>query len=187
MSKATWPRRWLFHTRIDARRPAAKGQERSRAQKHLDSRSSVKITRWRKFNGDIVEAGRRDNVRGKHHRIIARAHRAHKERIGRIEWQSRSRARKVQGISADQWYFRRSILRETATNQISSDEVRLISIKGRLYMGKQRDGAQKYYLPRVAAIHLTKQFTAHSYPVIGRHLATAITPPSCTASRPSKR
>ena len=97
-------------------------------------------------------------------------HRAHKERIGRIEWKKPiSRAAKVQGISANQWYSQAwSILRETVTIKSVQDEVCAYFDVPRLYMETTRR-AQKYYLPRAAAIYLTKQFTPHSYPVIGRH------------------
>ena len=96
-------------------------------------------------------------------------HRAHKQRLGRIERPKTGSAVRAAGISADQWYSQAwSILRETVTIKSVQDEVCAYFDVPRLYMETTRR-AQKYYLPRAAAIYLTKQFTAHSYPVIGRH------------------
>ena len=96
-------------------------------------------------------------------------HRAHQQRLGRIERPKTGPAVRAAGISADQWYSQAwSILRETVTIKSVQDEVCAYFDVPRLYMETTRR-AQKYYLPRAAAIYLTKQFTAHSYPVIGRH------------------
>ena len=97
-------------------------------------------------------------------------HRAHKQRLGRIERpKTFCPAIRAAGMSADQWYSQAwSILRETVTIKSVQDEVCAYFDVPRLYMETTRR-AQKYYLPRATAIYLTKQFTAHSYPVIGRH------------------
>ena len=97
-------------------------------------------------------------------------HRAHTQRLGRIERPKLTPPPvTAAGISAMQWYSQAwSILRETVTIKSVQDEVCAYFDVPRLYMETTRR-AQKYYLPRAAAIYLTKQFTAHSYPVIGRH------------------
>ena len=97
-------------------------------------------------------------------------HRAHQQRLGRIERpKTFCPATRAAGMSDDQWYSQAwSILRETVTIKSVQDEVCAYFDVPRLYMETTRR-AQKYYLPRAAAIYLTKQFTAHSYPVIGRH------------------
>ena len=96
-------------------------------------------------------------------------HRAHQQRLDRIERPKTGPAVRAAVISADQWYSQAwSILREAVTIKSVQDEVCAYFDVPRLYMETTRR-AQKYYLPRAAAIYLTKQFTAHSYPVIGRH------------------